>query len=139
MIREAWHRTLLEWEAVTHYYMPYALLGGRTFRNPLVERVLPGIMLVKSVAVFDEALESYIDSFHGGLPGGYRPVLDGRLRFLTDRGLLPNSADLHKIRLQRNALAHESEATATWEDVKRAIDALEAALLALGLVNPRPK
>ncbi len=51
--REAWRRTLLEWEAVRHYHTPYMLVIGKTFRNPLVERFLPSVVLVKAVAAFD--------------------------------------------------------------------------------------
>lgn len=62
---EAWRRTLLEWEAVKHYHQPYALIIGWTFRNPLMEHVLPSVVLVKAVAVFDEAIENYIDRNEG--------------------------------------------------------------------------
>lgn len=93
----------------------------------------------QSVAVFDEGLESHIDSALGGLPRSYRPVLDGRIRFLSDQGLISNGLALHRVRHERNAVAHGSSSTTTWDHVGIAIDDMEAALLMLGLVKPRPK
>lgn len=137
--QEAWRRTLLEWEAVKHYHQPYALIIGWTFRNPLVEHVLPSVTLVKAVAVFDEAVETYIDRNHGGLPSGYRATLDGRIRFLADRSLVANGQHLHQVRALRNRVAHERDAHATWQELESALGELESALIALKLVQPRPQ
>jgi hypothetical protein len=136
--QEAWRRTVLEWEAVKHYHEPYALIVGWTFRNPLIEHILPSVTLVKAVAVFDEAAEEYIDR-NGGLPSGYRATLDGRLRFLADRSLVANGLQLHQVRALRNRVAHEREAHATWQELESALGELESALIALNLVQPRPQ
>lgn len=137
--REAWRRTLLEWEAVKHYAQPYALIIGWTFPNPLVEHLLPSVLLVKAVAVFDEAIEHYIDSVRGGLPAGYKATLDGRIRFLADQRLVTNGLQLHDVRILRNKVAHERQVQATWQELDSALAELETALLSMSLVDPRPK
>lgn len=137
--REAWRRTLLEWEAAKHYAQPYALIIGWTFPNPLVEHFLPSVLLVKAVAVFDEAIENYIDSVHGALPAGYRTTLDGRIRFLADQGLAANGPQLHDVRILRNQVSHERQAQATWQELESALSELETALFGLNLVDARPK
>jgi hypothetical protein len=137
--QEAWRLTLLEWEAAKHYHQPYALIIGWTFRNPLIEHILPSVVLVKAVAVFDEAVEEYIYRNHSGLPSGYRATLDGRIRFLVDRSLVANGLQLHKVRELRNRVAHEKDAHATWQELEGAFGELETALVSLNLVQPRPQ
>jgi hypothetical protein len=138
-IRDAWRRTLLEWEAIKQYHMPYLLISGQTFRNPFVEKWLPSVMLVKAVAVFDDAVAAYIDTEHGGLPAGYRSDLNGRIRFLGNRGLVSNHPGLHTVRQQRNRVAHVDGCLVTWAEVDSAIAELEGTLLALKLIVAHPR
>jgi hypothetical protein len=137
--REAWRRTLLEWEAIKNYHKPYALIIGWTFRNPLIEHFLPSIVLVKAAAVFDEAIDDYIAGVYKRLPREYRATLEGRICFLVDRNVVTNGPQLHAARLMRNQVAHEKEATVTWQEVDTALQEFETALLAMQLVLPRPK
>ncbi len=138
-IPNAWFRTLLEWQTVTHYHDVYRLiLPTRSLRNPLLEDVLPSIMLIKAVAVFDEAIADTIGTKHGGLVKGYKDDLNGRIRFLVDRNLVSNGAELHETRSLRNELAHEGNRHATWNELEKALRELESGLQDLKVVGPRP-
>ena len=61
-ILKAWHRFLQEVELAQNYHMPYLLNGfGGTFRNPLLDYLLPSLLYVKMVAILDEALVFFIN------------------------------------------------------------------------------
>jgi hypothetical protein len=103
------------------------------------EHVLPSVTLVKAVAVFDEAVEDYIDRNHGGLPSAYRATLDARIRFLVDRALVANGPQLHLVRALRNPVAHGRDGDSTWKELEIALGELESALIALNVVQARPQ
>jgi hypothetical protein len=138
-LRDAWRLFLLEWEAAKHYHFPYALMIGHTYRNPLVEHLLPALLLVKGTSLLDEALEEFVENQPRDMPRKYRRNLEGRISFLADCGVLPNAKELHEVRKTRNDLAHDSNARITWESLESAINIIENTILALGFIRPRPK
>jgi len=138
-LRDAWRLFLLEWEAAKHYHLPYALIIGRTFRNPLVEHLLPALLLVKGVSILDEALEQVIEVQALEMPRNYRKNLEGRISFLANRGALNNADELHRVRRTRNDVAHDPDARIDWLGLESAIREIEHALTALALVGKRPK
>ena len=55
-IQKAWNRFLQELELAKNYHMSYLLNGfGGTFRNPLIDYLLPSLLYVKMVAILNEA------------------------------------------------------------------------------------
>ena len=130
---------LIEMEAARHYHMPYALIIGWTFRNPLVEHLLPALLQVTALAVLDEALETYISNRTLRMPGRYRRTLEGRSSYLADIGAIENATALHAARDHRNAVAHDIQARLGWDVLSADVEAIEIALKRLGYVRDRPR
>lgn len=138
-ILKAWHRFLQEVELAKNYHMPYLLNGlGGTFRNPLLDYLLPSLLYVKLAVILDEALMFFIDHRNFIVPKKYRESLHGRIEFLEDQRMIANCSALHDIRDRRNLLAHEVSATITWEDLDADLDTVENELQHLGFVGDRP-
>lgn len=138
-IQESWNGFLQEVELAKHYHRPYLLYGfGGTFRNPLLDHLLPSLLYVKMVTILDEALVFYIS--HRGLtvPNGYKKSLHGRIEYLNDQSLIENCVTLRGIRHLRNRLAHEVSVTTTWEKLSADLDTVENELQHLGFVGDRP-
>ena len=139
-IQKAWNRFLQEVELAKNYHMPYLLdgIGGGTFRNPLLDYLLPSLLYVKMVAVLDEALVFYISDHGLNAPKKYKKSLHGRIEFLNDQSLIANYASLHAVRDLRNLLAHEVSENATWDNLHADLDTVENELQHLGFVGDRP-
>jgi hypothetical protein len=138
-ISQEWLRLLVEWEAAKHYYMRYALIIGWTFRNPLVEHMLPALLHVKLLTILDEALASHIEARSLTVPKKYRNSLEGRISFLFDSGDLLDGTALHAARERRNAVAHEISEYIDWDTLASDVAEVERALQHLGVVGARPQ
>lgn len=120
--------------------MPYLLDGfGGTFRNPLLDYLLPSLLYVKMVAILDEALSFFVAARGLTMPKEYRKSLHGRIEFLNDQSLIANCFALHGIRDLRNLLAHEVSQTTTWDNLNTDLDTVESELQHLGFVGDRPE
>ena len=139
VVAQSWRRFLMEWEAMKHYHMPYALIIDLTFRNPLIEHMLPALLHVKALAVLDEALKAYILDHKLQMPKQSHKTLAGRIRFLADSKVLENGPALCAAVKRRNEVAHELRASLGWDALSADVDAVEAALKRLGYVGSRPK
>lgn len=136
---EAWNLFLQEVELAKSYHMPYVLIGlGNTWRNPLLDLLLPSLLSVKLVALLDQGLAEFITQQHSPMPKKYQGTLNGRIEFLNDQGKLKHFQSLHQIRLNRNRLAHEVSTQSTWETLSAEINIVEGELQNLGLVGERP-
>jgi len=139
-IQQAWSRFLQEIELAKNYHMPYLLEGfGGTFRNPLLDYLLPSLLYVKMVAILDEALVSFIRDRGLTVPKKCHTSLNSRIEYLNDQSLIANYVALHGIRDLRNLLAHEVSATTTRDDLNAYLDTVEDELHHLGFVGNRPK
>ncbi len=139
-ILKAWHRLLQELELARNYHMPYLLHGfGGTFRNPLLDYLLPSLLYVKLVAILDEALVFYIKHHGLTVPKKYKKSLHGRIEFLNDQGLIADYSSLHKIRDLRNLLAHEVSEMTDWAKLDTDLNTIENELQKLGFVGDRPQ
>lgn len=139
LILEAWHKLLQELELAKNYHMPYLLNGfGGTFRNPLLDFLLPSLLYVKMVAIFDEALVFLIDGRGLIPPKKYKQSLHGRLEFLNDQRIIQNYSALQDVRENRNSLAHEASATVNWEKLETDLQTVEVELQHLAFVGERP-
>lgn len=138
-MQQAWNRFLQEVELARNYHMPYTLNGfGGTFRNPLLDYLLPSLLYVKMVAILDEALSFYMSNRSLKLPKKYKKSLHGRIEYLNDQSLISNYTSLHDVRDLRNLLAHEGSETTTWDNLNGDLDTVENELQHLGFVGDRP-
>jgi len=138
-IQQAWNRFLQEVELAKNYHMPYLLNGfGATFRNPLLDYLLPSLLYVKMVAILDEALIFFINDRGLKLPKKYKKSLHGRIEYLNDQSLIANYTSLHDVRDLRNLLAHEVSETTTWDNLNADLETVENELQHLGFVGDRP-
>lgn len=141
-ILSEWETFLIDLELARNYNMPYQLICRRPLDhvpNPIVERVLPTLFYIRMVAIFDEALGSYINGIV--VPKKYQrgSNLDGKIRYLRDqRNLFLAAADLVRIKDRRNALAHGTD-SATWTEVYTDLEVIERELKQLRFVDDRPK
>ena len=139
-ILKAWHRLLQELELARNYHMPYLLFGiSGTFRNPLLEYLLPSLLYVRLVSILDEALVFYIKHHGLTVPKKYKKSLYGRIEFLNDQGLIADYATLHKIRKFRKILAHEVSAKTDWAKLDTDLNTIEHEFQKLGFVSDRPQ
>ena len=136
--QEQWSRFLLEYVAAEHYPHVYLLVGDRTWRNPLLERLLPSLLFVNALSLLDDAMKQHIGGLPGKLPKGYRGTLDGRISFLTDTKTVANGSSLQALRKVRNEVAHTRDRDISWAELADAIKDVELALQAIGVVGPRP-
>lgn len=138
-IQQAWNRFLQQVELAKNYHMPYVLNGfGSTFRNPLLDYLLPSLLYVRMVAILDEALALFISDRGLTVPKKYKRSLHGRIEYLNDRSLIVNYATLHGVRNLRNLLAHKVSESTTWDNLNADLDTVENELQHLGFVGDRP-
>ena len=138
-IPKAWNRFLQEVELAKHYHSPYILIGfGDTFRNPLLDDLLPSLLYVKMVAILDEALVIFIRDKGLTVPKKYQKSLHGRIEYLKDQAEIASYTALHDVRDLRNLLAHEISENTTWDNLSTDLDTVESELQHLGIVGDRP-
>src|SRR5262249_19026249 len=95
---------------------PWTEISG----NPLLKDLLiPSVFYIRSVSLLDRGLDEIIKARGVVVPRSYlgrggKLYLSGRIRFLSDQGVLQNGTRLHEIRERRNALAHEVDAEIDW-------------------------
>jgi hypothetical protein len=136
---QGWRVFLLEYELAKHYHYPYILYAGTTNRNPLLDMLLPSLLMVRAVSILDDSLQVELQTQGITLPQGqYKDDLYGRISILCDNKTLSAKDDLQKLRRRRNKLSHEIAASATWEELSSAVDHVEASLQELKIVGPRP-
>jgi hypothetical protein len=115
------------------------MLMGRTFRNPILDRLLPSLLLVNAVAILDGHLEELVASRFGSLPKGYKNSFHGRIEYLADQAVVANRAALHAIRERRNNLAHGAATAVSWTQLVADVHEIDRTLQHLGAVGTRPK
>lgn len=139
-IREGWRNFLIEAAFAKDYKTPYIIEShGPVANNPVLDSLLPSLLIVKLASLVDEALSEYISQKGLTIPKMYRTDFNGKINFLRDSSHLKDAARLHKLRDFRNDLAHESRIKATWEGLETAIETADQELQHLGFVGPRPQ
>ena len=124
-----------------NYHVPYSLDNHNAIaRNPILDNfVLPSLLYVRMVSLFDEGLKKYLNSNNLKPPKNlYRNDLNGRIDFLKDSNLLVKPDECHRIRLRRNDVAHKHDKNASWEEVGSDLPIIETELQKLGLIGERP-
>lgn len=137
-VQKAWHRFLQEVEFAKNYHR-VSDLNSSTFRNPIIDYLVPSLLYIKMVALFDEALDLFIKRNDLNKPKKYKDDLNGRISFLSSLGKIVQATELSGIREIRNQLAHELSARLTWNALDEAINLVEMELQHLQFVGKRPK
>lgn len=105
---QGWRVFLLEYELAKHYHYPYILYAGTTNRNPLLDMLLPSLLMVRAVSILDDSLKVELQTQGITLPQSrYKDDLYGRISILCDNKTLSAKDDLQKLRRRRNELSHE--------------------------------
>jgi hypothetical protein len=117
-IQEGWRRFLIDYNFAKHYKLPFTLTStGLVPNNPVLDDLLPSLLVVKLASLLDEALDVYISLNNLVMSDKYRETLRGRIQFLGERGALHNLDNAHKLCDLRNDLAHKSDRTVSWKDL----------------------
>ena len=110
----------------------------------ILNAIVPSLCYIRTVSFFDEALAQFVDDNQLDSKT-YRNNLDGRLQLLNARSKIKNFEKMISIKNRRNHLAHRSavpesyaQVSISWADVDEVIDAIEAELQNLGLIDQRP-
>jgi len=136
-----WREFLIDAMFAENYELGYYLDPPQpTLKNPVVERLLPSLLLVKAVAILDHALRCWCDEKGHIIPKKpYGTDLKGRIDYLVDNGHLTDRSSLHSIRGTRNVLAHEPAGAVDWKQLGSDVLAIHGVLKELGLVGNFPK
>jgi hypothetical protein len=138
-LRQCWRVYLIEYELSKHYHYPYLLYMVSTVRNPLLDQLLPSLLLIRAVSILDDALHFELDAQGMKLPQGqYKDNLKGRIAILGDSGRISNTGNLQELRCRRNELAHDISVSATWDELSVAVDLVDTTLRELTFTGPRP-
>jgi hypothetical protein len=136
---QAWRRFRLEAEAARNYPVSFSMddfIGTAHRRDALLEALLPTLLYIKAVAIFDDSMKLWLEQNGHKSPSS---DLYGRLKYLADKRLLDDVETLHTVREERNRLAHEPGASCDWQRFGDDVSTVEKALVSLTLVRPTPK
>lgn len=138
-VYESWQTFLIEVTFAKNYKIPYILTASRPVpNNPVLDNLLPSLLIVKLTSLVEEALGEYIAQKGLVVPSQYRADLNGRINFLRDNGHLKDAGKLHTLRKLRNKLAHKFIGNATWEELDLGVNAADDELQHLGFIGTRP-
>jgi hypothetical protein len=139
-IRQGWWVYLIEVAFAKNYTAPYLIdSGGPAPNNPILDHLLPSLLVVKLGSLVDEALSEFIVQKGLTISTPYRDDFNGKINFFQAHGDLKDATKLHNLRQLRNKLAHEANIRAKWSELDLAIDTADEELQHLGFVGPRPQ
>ena len=110
-IPDLWRKLLIDLAFARNYRVGFIDLPGPVPKNPVLEQLLPSLLHIKTVAILDHALKSWIDANGMRVPKRpYGTELKGRIDFLADNNKIRDRATLHGLRTVKTtwhrALAH---------------------------------
>lgn len=109
-------------------------------RNPIIDVVVPGLLLIKAVSILQDALRVEIGRKNLPTPSKYRSTLEDDINLLTNEGVLATERiSLHKIRDRRGDSAHQATQNMKWPELSVDIDTIETAMQKIDTVEMRPK
>lgn len=139
-IPNAWRLFHIDLLFARNYEMAHKLHSGLAPKNPVLERLVPSLLHVKLVSIFDHSIRAWIDENCIEVPKKpYGKDLNGRIDFLADKGHIADRRPLHTIRTRRNGLAHHIKSAISWAELDRDVETVQSALSALKLVSDSPK
>jgi hypothetical protein len=139
-VPQIWREFLVDAMFAENYELGYLDRLGPPLKNPVVERLLPSLLYVKAVAIFDYALRGWCDEKGLVIPKKpYGTDLKSRIDYLADHGHLADCSPIQSIRGTRNVLAHEPAGAVDWSQLRSDVLALHGALKELGMAGDFPK
>ena len=132
---KAWYRLRIEAKAAENYPLSYSLYINQTHRDKLLEQLLPSLLYIKAVSILDDSLGIWLSDNNIKLSKPYFDNLNGRISYLDDNNIIKNASELHRIRKNRNLLAHEPETNCEWNKLNEDINHIEDCLVSLGLAR----
>ncbi len=141
-IVNAWHRFHQEAILAENYRMaprPPGVISRDPTPNPVVDRLLPSLLLVRVASILDEALEFYINENNVDWPTERKRDFYNRIDVLAENGLLVSKDSCHSVRRRRNDLAHDAQSAASWSELDTYVDKVEDELKGLSFVSDRPR
>jgi hypothetical protein len=103
--------------------------GGSPAHNPIIDHILPSLLLLQFVSIFeDAAIQRY----------GKKDDLYKLINCLADKNLLLDKSMMHSIRLTRNKVAHNLQFI-DWSDLSNYVDAIEKEMQNWKLIGSRPE
>ncbi len=131
-----WRNLLIDTAIAKSYYW---LLGQHMSpRIPAVESITVSGLLIRSVSLLDDALDSYIVAQNIVVPER-NPKLFHRLRALNSAQLLVNFSDIDAWRQRRNDVGHNVTDTYSWEELQLCFEAIYRELDHLNVIHEFPK
>lgn len=100
-----------------------------------LDSALPGLLIIKAVAMLDELIEEYIRSKSLSIPKKYRANLAGRTEYLAKTEVISNQDELDLVRRTRNKLAHDSSEQEEWTTYDTCIKHIHQALQDMELLD----
>ena len=145
-MNEEIHKAWCWYEQECLYAKGYALLpmmsapmpGGLAPRNPIVDRIIPTLLLIKGLAILDAAFKGKIQD-HEDLRGVRTKDLNARIELLNEHGILLDANGVHDARGRRNVLAHEYEGYVDWEEFKHHIGVIRRELAHISAIGEIPE
>lgn len=96
--------------------------GGMPHRNPYLDEVLPGLLLLRAAAILEHALDDLVGD-------GTLATKIKRLRQRHSPPLDVAAIDaLDAVRMDRNVVAHETPGTISWTEFEQGVAAIEVVL-----------
>lgn len=117
----------------------HQVLATPPMRNPVIDRLVPSLLLIKGTSILHQALREEISARNLATPKKYHSTLEEDINLLAQCGSLADEKTaLHSVRARRLDAAHGTEHMLTWTELEADIATIERALHRLGLVSPRP-
>ena len=137
-IQSRWHR-LLKILEVSRNHERISLLtsfGGSVARNPINDRILPSLLLLQFVSLFEDAAMQRIQE-KGWIKKKKATTLNNLIQLLVEHKSVLDSSELHAIRHTRNDVAHNLKFN-DWDYLVYSINIIEKELQKWGLIGNRP-
>jgi len=136
---DGWVTFLQKVEIARHYKTAQLITSGLPTPNPILEFMLPSLLLLHLTALLEDMLSKFMISNSEGLgKSKYRDNFDGNLRFLNDEGVLSDFVGLDELRKNRNRVAHENYEV-SWQALDDFVSIVHAEALHLGFPLAMPK
>ncbi len=137
---KSWEKFFVEYFMAKNYKFPHMLASGFgiTPNNPILDSLLPTLLFINMVSVFDEAMDEYMENNGLTLPPGYKNTFKGKIDYFRACNLLNDYAAVDRIRGIRNEIAHESNRTIDWKTLDDQVLIIEKELKKLNFIQRSP-